>query len=135
MSSEPLSQEMRDLLIRVDVRVEQGFDNINRKLDGMERRADGHEERIRGLEERDTQRSTLVERFKAVETAVSTMQARFQLADGASNVTKPFMERILFPLMVLAIGAAAGALGKDALQHAPHEKPPLERTSGQASRD
>lgn len=42
---------MRDLLIRLDQRVGDGFQNINAKLDDMNRRADGHETRIRSLED------------------------------------------------------------------------------------
>ncbi|MCC4259013.1 hypothetical protein LL268_21460 [Sphingobium lactosutens] len=48
---------MRDLLIRLDQRVDDGFKNINAKLDEMTRRADGHENRIRNLE---TWQSTVV---------------------------------------------------------------------------
>lgn len=47
----PVDQEMRDLLIRLDQRVDDGFRNINQKLDDMNRRADGHETRIRTLED------------------------------------------------------------------------------------
>lgn len=43
--------DMRDLLIRLDQRVDDGFRNINTKLDEMNRRADGHEVRIRSLED------------------------------------------------------------------------------------
>ena len=46
-----VDQEMRDLLIRLDQRVDDGFRNINSKLDEMNRRADGHETRIRSLED------------------------------------------------------------------------------------
>lgn len=42
---------MRDILIRLDQRVDDGFRNINSKLDDMNRRADGHEIRIRSLED------------------------------------------------------------------------------------
>lgn len=42
---------MRDILIRLDQRVDDGFRNINSKLDDMNRRADGHELRIRSLED------------------------------------------------------------------------------------
>lgn len=52
-----IDQEMRDLLIRLDQRVDDGFKNINAKLDEMTRRADGHENRIRNLE---TWQSTIV---------------------------------------------------------------------------
>ena len=52
-----VDQEMRDLLIRLDQRVDDGFKNINAKLDEMTRRADGHENRIRNLE---TWQSTVV---------------------------------------------------------------------------
>lgn len=42
---------MRDILIRLDQRVDDGFKNIDKKLDNMERRADAHENRIRSLED------------------------------------------------------------------------------------
>lgn len=51
MTTPKQDQEMRDLLIRLDQRVDDGFRNINSKLDDMNRRADGHETRIRSLED------------------------------------------------------------------------------------
>lgn len=51
MTTAKQDQEMRDLLIRLDQRVGDGFQNINTKLDDMNRRADGHETRIRTLED------------------------------------------------------------------------------------
>lgn len=50
MTTPKADQEMRDLLIRLDQRVGDGFHNINAKLDEMNRRADGHETRIQSLE-------------------------------------------------------------------------------------
>jgi tetrahydromethanopterin S-methyltransferase subunit G len=44
------NNEMRDLLIRLDQRVTDGFQQLNSKLDTIERRADGHENRILALE-------------------------------------------------------------------------------------
>lgn len=41
---------MRDLLVRLDQRVDDGFKNMNAKLDALTNRADGHEQRIRDLE-------------------------------------------------------------------------------------
>jgi hypothetical protein len=51
MTTPKQEQEMRDILIRLDQRVDDGFRNINSKLDEMNRRADGHEIRIRSLED------------------------------------------------------------------------------------
>ncbi|MCC4257018.1 MULTISPECIES: hypothetical protein [Sphingobium] len=51
MTTTKQDQEMRDLLIRLDQRVDDGFRSINSKLDDMNRRADGHELRIRSLED------------------------------------------------------------------------------------
>ena len=48
MTDEP--REMRDLLIRIDEKVKNGFDNINSKLDAMDRRADGLDTRLRAVE-------------------------------------------------------------------------------------
>jgi len=45
-----IPQDMRDLLIRLDQRVDDGFKNMNDKLDAMNRRADGLETRVRDLE-------------------------------------------------------------------------------------
>ena len=44
-------KEMRDLLIRLDQRVDDGFRNLFAKIDEMNRRQDGHETRIRSLED------------------------------------------------------------------------------------
>ncbi len=41
---------MRDLLIRLDQRVDDGFKSMNEKLDAMNRRADSLENRVRDLE-------------------------------------------------------------------------------------
>ncbi len=43
--------EMRDLLIRLDQRVDDGFRNLLDRHDATDRRQDGHETRIRALEE------------------------------------------------------------------------------------
>jgi hypothetical protein len=45
-----IPQDMRDLLIRLDQRVDDGFKSMNDKLDAMNRRADGLETRVRDLE-------------------------------------------------------------------------------------
>ena len=45
-----IPQDMRDLLIRLDQRVDDGFKNMNDKLDAMNRRADGIDSRVRDLE-------------------------------------------------------------------------------------
>ncbi len=45
-----IPQDMRDLLIRLDQRVDDGFKNMNDKLDAMNRRADSIDGRVRDLE-------------------------------------------------------------------------------------
>jgi hypothetical protein len=45
-----IPQDMRDLLIRLDQRVDDGFKSMNEKLDAMNRRADSLEHRVRDLE-------------------------------------------------------------------------------------
>lgn len=45
-----IPQDMRDLLIRLDQRVDDGFKSMNEKLDAMNRRADSLENRVRDLE-------------------------------------------------------------------------------------
>lgn len=53
-SPAPFSTEIRDLVIRLDQKVSDGFHQINSKLDAMERRADGHDQRLGTLEHRTT---------------------------------------------------------------------------------
>lgn len=48
----PLPQDLRDLLVRLDQRVSDGFANIDKKLDKMDQRADDHDRRLRDLEQR-----------------------------------------------------------------------------------
>ncbi|KQM20192.1 hypothetical protein ASE73_07675 [Sphingomonas sp. Leaf24] len=45
-----IPQDMRDLLIRLDQRVDDGFKSMNDKLDAQSRRADSLESRVRDLE-------------------------------------------------------------------------------------
>lgn len=49
--SPSIPQDMRDLLIRLDQRVDDGFKNMNDKLDAINRRADGIDGRVRTLED------------------------------------------------------------------------------------
>ncbi|RYE92856.1 MAG: hypothetical protein EOO77_46220, partial [Oxalobacteraceae bacterium] len=51
--ADPLPQDMRDLLIRLDQRVQDGFADVRIKLDAMDKRADSIEQRVVTLE-RDT---------------------------------------------------------------------------------
>ena len=50
--------EMRDLLIRLDQRVADGFDNVNKKLEAMDRRADSIDQRVTALEKWQTETQT-----------------------------------------------------------------------------
>lgn len=85
MTTAKVDQDMRDLLIRLDQKVGDGFKNINEKLDNMERRADAHETRIRQLENDSQTRLGYVSRFEAVETKVQLHEGRFQQLEGAGK--------------------------------------------------
>jgi hypothetical protein len=80
-----IPQDMRDLLIRLDQRVGDGFQNINARFDEANRRSDAHETRIGKLEEASITRQAYVGRFEAVEKTVSGHENRFQQLEGASK--------------------------------------------------
>lgn len=111
MSGTTVNQEMRDLLIRLDEKVSNGFDNINAKLDEMNRRADGHEERIRKLEDTTSHRTGYVSRFELVEAKVASHEGRFAQLDGAG---KGF--GFLGKFGTAALGAGAAVLAMMGLQ-------------------
>lgn len=81
----PIPQDMRDLLIRLDQRVGDGFQNINDKLDAINRRTDDIDGRVRKLEESNTSRQALVGRFEDMEKTVSSHEGRFQQLEGAGK--------------------------------------------------
>ena len=49
--------EMRDLLVRLDQRVTDGFDRINHRLDAFDRRAENLDARINALETAEVKRA------------------------------------------------------------------------------
>lgn len=51
--ADPLPQDMRDLLVRLDQRVQDGFESVNKKLEQMDVRFNNLEQRVVTLE-RDT---------------------------------------------------------------------------------
>jgi hypothetical protein len=129
MSGTAANQEMRDLLIRLDEKVSNGFENINSKLDEMNRRADGHEDRIRKLEETSTHRSTYVGRFEAVEAKVSNHEGRFAQLDGAGKGVG-----LLGKVGTALLGAAIGVIGMLGLQIGVESKHPVKPATEQAQR-
>ena len=80
-----IPQDMRDLLIRLDQRVGDGFQNINARFDEANRRSDAHESRISKLEETSIIRQGYVGRFEAVESTVRNHEGRFQQLEGAGK--------------------------------------------------
>lgn len=111
MVSATVNQEMRDLLIRLDEKVSNGFENINAKLDDGDRRADGHEERIRKLEDVTSHRTGYVSRFEVVEAKVASHEGRFAQLDGAGKGVG-----VLGKLGTALLGAGIGILGMMGLQ-------------------
>lgn len=80
-----IPQDMRDLLIRLDQRVSDGFQNVNDKLDAINRRTDDIDGRVRKLEESNTSRQALVGRFETMEKTVTNHEGRFQQLEGAGK--------------------------------------------------
>lgn len=80
-----IPQDMRDLLIRLDQRVSDGFQNVNDKLDAINRRTDDIDGRVRKLEESNTTRQALVGRFETMEKTVNGHESRFQQLEGATK--------------------------------------------------
>ncbi|MBA4228688.1 MAG: hypothetical protein C0456_18955 [Hyphomonas sp.] len=111
MSNVGVNQEMRDLLIRLDQKVSDGFENINHKLDEMNRRADGHEDRIRRLEDTTNNRSQFIPRFEVVEAKVAIHEGRFNQLDGAGKGAGLFGR-----VATAALGALAAVLAMLGLQ-------------------
>ncbi len=58
--TEPLPQDMRDLLIRLDQRVADGFADVRLKLDAMDKRADSIEQRVVAIERDNANRPFLI---------------------------------------------------------------------------
>lgn len=80
--SDPTPQDMRDLLIRIDVKV----GHIDEKLNAMDRRAEGQEGRIKALEMEMADRATLKTRFFAAETDIASHEKRLaQIETTARN--------------------------------------------------
>ncbi|KKI22556.1 hypothetical protein [Sphingomonas sp. Ag1] len=97
-----IPQDMRDLLIRLDQRVGDGFQNINARFDEANRRSDAHESRIGKLEEASITRQAYVGRFEAVEKPVNGHKNRFQQLEGATKGGG-----IVHKLWTAALGAGA----------------------------
>lgn len=57
MSEPMIPQDMRDLLIRLDQRVNDGFAAMNRRLDSYDRRADKIDDRVSALEDAEIKRA------------------------------------------------------------------------------
>lgn len=55
--ADQFSAESRDLLIRLDQRVSDGFANINNRLDAYDRRADALDRRVDALEDAEIKRA------------------------------------------------------------------------------
>ncbi|WP_334185072.1 hypothetical protein [Novosphingobium sp.] len=68
------SLAMRDLLIRLDQKVGDGFAQIHAKLDAMERRADGHDKRLTALEQETIQQGAKLADYADVKERLSTIE-------------------------------------------------------------
>lgn len=65
---------MRDLLVRLDQKVGDGFAQIHAKLDAMERRADGHDKRLTELEQEAIQRKAALADYDTVKKRLATIE-------------------------------------------------------------
>lgn len=57
MVESSIPQDMRDLLVRLDQRVTDGFATINQRLDSYDRRADKIDDRVSALEDAEIKRA------------------------------------------------------------------------------
>lgn len=112
-----IPQDMRDLLIRLDQRVSDGFQNVNDKLDAINRRTDDIDGRVRKLEESNTSRQALVGRFETMEKTVSSHEGRFQQLEGAGKGAG-----IIGKVGTAAMGAGVAALAMMGWQIGLHPK-------------
>ena len=90
--TEPLPQDMRDLLIRLDQRVADGFDGVRQKLDAMDKRADNIENRVASVEREIADRPHLIAQHQNLLVRVDDLEdSRTKQAaalDGATKVGK-----------------------------------------------
>jgi hypothetical protein len=89
---------MRDLLVRLDQKVGDGFAQIHAKLDAMERRADGHDKRLTELEQEAIQRKAVLSDYGNVKTRLAKIE------------TERAAERGFLAGGKLAVGLIAGAI-------------------------
>ncbi|WP_203311569.1 hypothetical protein [Sphingomonas beigongshangi] len=71
---DPLPQDMRDLLVRLDQRVADGFTDMRAKLDLMDKRADSLEQRVVTLERDTANRPFLITQHNQMLNDVSTLK-------------------------------------------------------------
>lgn len=74
MPSDPLPQDMRDLLIRLDQRVQDGFADVRIKLDAMDKRADSIEQRVMKLEQDTANRPFLINQHNQMINDVDSLK-------------------------------------------------------------
>ncbi len=98
-----VSPDMRDLLIRLDQRVSDGFQNITAKLDRIETRADGHEQRIQSLEQmraqRDVDKDSYTTWRREVDVAIDNHQTALDTANGGFQ-----MGKLVWPAVAALVG-------------------------------
>lgn len=104
-------QDMRDLLIRLDEKVANGFASLNAKFDALERRQDGHESRIHNIEIELADRERLKQQFfDTVDKVDEHADHLLRIETTASNVkTMVIAAWAVFGSAVLA--AAAKIIG------------------------
>ncbi|MBI5893947.1 MAG: hypothetical protein HZB79_09940 [Deltaproteobacteria bacterium] len=67
----PYTQEDRDRLIRVEVKVEEGLKAVNQRIDGLDKRIDGLDKRIDSLDKRiDGLQSIMIGGFGIIATGM-----------------------------------------------------------------
>lgn len=93
---------MRDLLIRLDQRVSDGFLTLNQKLEAMDRRADGIDSRVKTIEQQIADRPIYLGQHKQLMGRVANLEGWRTEQVGALKAGKA---------MWAAIVALAGIVG------------------------
>lgn len=116
--NDPIPQEWRDLLIRIDERVRTGFENIDKRFDQMEARADDadaradrHDDRLKAVEIELADRAHLKARFFDAEKTIDQHDTRLHTIEvTASNAKTGIMAlwAVLGSAIVAGVGKVAG---------------------------
>lgn len=84
----PDTTESRDLLIRLDQKVSDGFDLMNKRFDTYDRRAEALERRVTSLEATLADRPLYISQHNTLLAKVGTLETVHNRVDGMATALK-----------------------------------------------